>query len=100
MQSSVNNASNDPPWPLRSSYRELLKSPLEARCYAGAFRFRFRAEGDTPIAGEKDVQTTAEVSVARNPKLIAASQRLQSGLGALTQSVCPLGTRHKRYEWR
>jgi len=41
----------------------------------------FAQRATPPIAGGKDVQTTAEVSVARNPELIAASQRLQASLG-------------------
>jgi len=41
----------------------------------------FAQKAPPPIAGVKDVQTTAEISVARSPELIEASQRLQASFG-------------------
>ena len=41
----------------------------------------FGQNGQPLSAGEKDVRTTAEVPVERNPELIAASERLQASFG-------------------
>jgi len=41
----------------------------------------FGQKAPPPSPGEKDLRTTAEVPVERNPELIAASQRLQASFG-------------------